>query len=295
MKQNIQDNSILQDNQQTLLVLEESSDIVKYHSLGIQTTKDAIWMPGAQKSIFLTAVQVSAPLAVSILLSDGNNNFLALRVTEPFSTISQYFTSACKLQTNNPLMISTSDEEIKCNNFGATTVTQVDYNGRSDFTNVNNAIGLANGSVATLISGLLTQTRGRIVLGYNMLPSEYDYLEIKKVVIKYYCSLNLTLAVGVSSMIFNWRPNPLENWIQLDQINLSILGTINHLIAPLAYDITNTVLQSADPWQVISNLQTSFVGSHTGLGLGNAIQLDAVEIEVCLHGKNQVTLFGYEA
>ncbi len=55
------------------------------------------------------------------------------------------------------------------------------------------------------------------------------------------------------------------------------------------------MLEASAPWEVINNLQTSFVGSHTGLGLGNTIQLDAVEIEICATGKNQIVLFGYEA
>ena len=59
--------------------------------------------------------------------------------------------------------------------------------------------------------------------------------------------------------------------------------------------ITSAVLAAESPWDVLSTLQTSFVGVHTGLGLGNAIQLDAVEIEVCVSGKNQITVFGYEA
>lgn len=47
-------------------------------------------------------------------------------------------------------MVSTSDKAISCNIFGSISATQLDYNGRSDFNNVNNAIGLANGSVASL-------------------------------------------------------------------------------------------------------------------------------------------------
>ena len=128
-----------------------------------------------------------------------------------------------------------------------------------------------------------------------MLPAEYEYLEIQRVVIKYYCRLSLTIAVGVSSMILYWRPNSLENWIELQQINLSIIGSINYLTNPIEQDITEAVLEAQDPWDVINNIQTSFVGVHTGLGLGNIIQLDAVEIEICMTGKNQITLFGYEA
>ncbi|HHV08668.1 MAG TPA: hypothetical protein GXX75_00090 [Clostridiales bacterium] len=245
--------------------------------------------------MYLTSVQVSAPLAVSILLSDDDTNFLSLRITQPFSTVSQGFPSAFKLTTGNSLMLSTSDEEISCNIYGAVTAAQVAYNSRSDFINVNNTIGLSNGTLASLNSALLIQTRGRLVLDYSMLPTQYKYLEIEQVIIKYYCRLNLTLAVGVSSMILYWRPNTQVNWIELQQISLSIIGSANYLTNPIEHDITDMVLGAPDPWEVINNLQTSFVGTHTGLGLGNTVQLDAVEIEICMTGKNQITIFGYEA
>ncbi len=127
-----------------------------------------------------------------------------------------------------------------------------------------------------------------------MLPSNYAYLEITSVVIKYYCRLSLTLAVGVSSMILYWRPDSQANWTELQQMSLSLIGAIDYLTVPATYDITNAVLQASNPWEVISNMQTSFVGTHTGLGLGNAVQLDAVEVEICMSGKNQITLYGYE-
>mgnify|MGYP001130931351 CR=1 FL=1 len=295
MKHNIQaNNNVPAANQQILLTIKESSNIINHYSLGIQPSKIILWTPGPQKSIYLTSVQVSAPLAASILLSDNDINFLSLRVTQPFSTVSQAFPSAFKLTTGNSLMLSTSDEEISCNTSGALTATQVDYNGRSDFTNVNNAIGLSNGTLASLNSGLLSQTRGRIVLQYSMLPTQYKYLEIEQVIIKYYCSLNLTLAVGVSSMILYWRPNTQVDWIKLQEISLSIIGSVNYLTNPIEYDITDMVLGASDPWDVINNLQTSFVGTHTGLGLGNTVQLDAIEIKICMAGKNQITVFGYE-
>lgn len=293
-KKDIQNNGILQDNQETFLGVEKGSNVVKYNNLGVLTEKQDLWTPEAQKSIFLTAVQVSAPLPVSIILSDSNSDFLIIRITEPFSSVSQRFPSPYKLERNNSIMVGTSDENMECNSFGAANATQAAFNGRSDFSNVNNAIGLHNGSLAILNSALLTQSSGRIVLGYTMLPSKYEFLEIKQVIIKYYCRLSLTLAVGVSSMILYWRPNSQENWIQLQKIDLSLIGTINHLTTPIEYDITDMVLGSSNPWEVINSLQTSFVGIHTGLGLGNVVQLDAVEIEICMTGKNQITLFGYE-
>ncbi len=296
MKHNIQvKNSIRASNQQILLAIKKSSDVINYYSLGIQPSKTILWTPEPQKSIYLTSVQVSAPLAVSILLSDDDINFLSLKITQPFSTVSRAFPSPFKLTTGNSLMLSTSDEEISCNIYGAATAAQVAYNGRSDFTNVNNAIGLSNGTLASLSSALLNQTRGRLVLGYSMLPTQYQYLEIEQVFIKYYCRLNLTLAVGVSSMILYWRPNTQVDWTQLQEISLSIIGSANYLTNPIQYDITDTVLGASDPWAVINNLQTSFVGTHTGLGVGNTVQLDAIEIQICMSGKNQITVFGYEA
>ncbi len=296
MKHNIQvKNSIRASNQQILLAIKKSSDVINYYSLGIQPSKTILWTPEPQKSIYLTSVQVSAPLAVSILLSDDDINFLSLKITQPFSTVSRAFPSPFKLTTGNSLMLSTSDEEISCNIYGAATSAQVAYNGRSDFTNVNNAIGLSNGTLASLSSALLNQTRGRLVLGYSMLPTQYQYLEIEQVIIKYYCRLNLTLAVGVSSMILYWRPNTQVDWTQLQEISLSIIGSANYLTNPIQYDITDTVLGASDPWAVINNLQTSFVGTHTGLGVGNTVQLDAIEIQICMSGKNQITVFGYEA
>ncbi len=288
-------NNVTAVNRQILLTIEEGSDIINNYSLGIQPSKIILWTPDPQKSIYLTSVQISAPLAASILLSDADINFLSLRVTQPFSNVSQAFSSPFRLTTGNPLMLSTSDEEISCNTSGAVNAAQVAYNGRSDFTNVNNAIGLSNGTLATLSSGLLNQTRGRLVLEYSMLPTQYRYLEIEQVIIKYYCRLNLTLAVGVSSMILYWRPNTQVDWINLQEISLSIIGSANYLTNPIEHDITDMVLGASDPWEVINNLQTSFVGTHTGLGLGNTVQLDAIEIEICMAGKNQITVFGYEA
>ncbi|WP_236354838.1 hypothetical protein [Konateibacter massiliensis] len=242
MKQNLQiKNSIPATNQQILLTIKKSSNIMNYYSLGIQPSKTILWTPEPQKSIYLTSVQVSAPLAVSILLSDADTNFLTLKITQPFSTISQAFPSAFKLTADNSLMLSTSDEEISCNTYGAVSATQVAYDSRSDFTNVNNAIGLANGTLASLSSALLTQTRGRLVLQYSMLPTQYKYLEIEQVIIKYYCRLSLALAVGVSSMILYWRPNSQVDWIKLQEISLSIIGTVNYLTNPIEYDITDMV------------------------------------------------------
>lgn len=285
---------ILQTSQSIPTAIEKSSSTIKCDRFGVLPTRQGLWTPAAGKSICLTAVQGTAPLAVSILLSDGSDDFLSLRITAPFSTASQNFPSPYQLNTDATLMVRTSDEQIDCQISGAADATQAAYNGRTDFTNVNNAVGLHNGSVASLASALLTQTGGNIILGYSLLPVLADYLNIEQVVIRFYCRLNLTLAVGVSSMILNWRPTPQVAWIQLDQISLSIIGTLNYLTNPVEFDITNAVLSAANPWDVITTLQTSFIGSHTGLGIGNTIQLDAVEIELCTTGQNQLTLFGYE-
>ncbi|QDR81172.1 hypothetical protein [Sporomusa termitida] len=269
--------------------------MIKDYSFSALPAAIPVWTPSPQKSINLTAAQVSNPLAATIILSsNGDKSFLALRTTESSPTIVQSFPSAYRLSSGDTIFARTADEGERCENFGAATATQVAFNSRSDFSNVNNAAGMADGQVAALSSGLLIGTRGRIVLSYNMSLAALEQLQLESVIIKFYCRLALTLAVGTSTMIFYWRPNSADNWIELQQASLSLLGTLDYLTSPLEQDITAQILTAANPWEVINNLQTSFVGSHTGLGIGNTIQLDAVEVEICVTGLNQLTLFGFE-
>lgn len=234
-------------------------------------------------------------MGVTVTLSNNDDYTLfSFRLTQSNSTIIQTLPAACRLERNQSILVSTSAEEIDCNSFGASTATQSAVNGRSDFTNVANAAGLADGQVTTLNSALLTQTGGRIGLTYSIGTAAMSQFQIKSVILKFYCHLALTLAVGTSTMTLYWRPNSSESWTELQQLSLSIIGSLNYLSTPLEQDISSTVLAAADPWEVIANLQTSFVGTHTGLGLGNTIQLDAVEAEICITGLNTITLCGFE-
>lgn len=285
---------IFTSEQQPLFSESNTANMTKYYSFNALPQKTVVWTPSPQKCINLAAVQASAPLGVTIILSSDDEEFMALRITDTSTTVSQSFPSAYRLMNGNTISLSTSDEETVCETFGAASATQVAYNSRSDFTNVANAAGLPNGQYATLTSALLIGTSGRIVLDYNMIIEAASQLQIESVVIKFYCRLSLTLAVGTSSMIFYWRPDPTDAWIELQQASLSLIGTLNYLTSPLEQDITAAVLSAADPWEVITSLQTSFVGVHTGLGLGNTIQLDAVVVEVCVTGINKITLVGFE-
>jgi hypothetical protein len=240
-------------------------------------------------------VQATAPLGVTITLSsDSGTPFLSFRLTQAAAARNLPLPSAYRLTKGNSIFVRTSDEQTACNTFGGATATQVSFNSRSDFTNVNNAVGLDNGQVATLSSALLNQTGGRINLTYSISIGDINQYQIKSVVLKYYCRLALTLAVGTSTMTLYWRPSSAVDWLQLQQISLSLVGTQDYLTTPLTQDISASVLAAANPWDVIANMQTSFTGLHTGLGVGNSIQLDAVEVEVCVTGMNKITLFGYE-
>lgn len=289
-------NNIFNSEQQPLFTEENTAYTVKTSSFGILTAGMPVWTPSPQKSINLTAVQFSAPLDVTITLSlSGGSTLLSERLTQGFASASLRFPSPCRLTAGAAIFAATSDETTDCDAFGAATAAQAAYNGRSDFTNVSNAAGLPNGQYATLNSALLISTGGRIVLSYGITLPSISRMQIESVVLKFYCRLALTLAVGTSSMIFYWRPTSGDAWIQLQQLSLSVIGTLNYLTTPLVQDITSAVLASSNPWSVLSTLQTSFVGVHTGLGVGNTIQLDAVEIDICLSGINEVTLFGFES
>lgn len=280
---------------QPVFISRNTAEMSRDYAFNSLPSATPAWTPAPQKAINLTAVQISNPLAVTIILStDGDESFLALRTTESSPTIVQSLPSAYRLKSGATIFVRTADEAEKCEDFGAVTATQVAYNSRSDFTNAANAAGFPDGQYATLSSGLLIGTRGRIVLSYAMSLAALEQLQIESVIIKFYCRLALTLAVGTSTMIFYWRPNSADDWLELQQASLSLLGTLDYLTTPLAQDITAQVLAAANPWDVISSLQTSFVGSHTGLGLGNTIQLDAVVVEICVTSSNQLTLFGFE-
>lgn len=280
---------------QPLFCRRNPAGISRQYSFSALTEATPVWTPSAQKCINLTAIQASAPLGVTITLSSsGGNSFLALRISEPAAAISHAFPSACRLRRGDAVFIRTADEARACNTFGAATAEQVAFNSRSDFTNAANAAGLPDGQLAALSSGLLIGTRGRIVLTYLMAPAALDQLQIESVRIKFYCRLSLTLAVGTSSMTLYWRPDTAADWIELQQASLSLIGTLNYLTTPLEQDITQEVLAAANPREVIGSLQTSFSGAHTGLGIGNSIQLDAVEVEVCATAINEITLFGFE-
>lgn len=61
MKQKIQgNNSILQNNQQILFTMEESSDMIKYHSFGILPVKSTIWMQETKKYFPHGSTSISA-------------------------------------------------------------------------------------------------------------------------------------------------------------------------------------------------------------------------------------------
>lgn len=287
------DSDIFNYEQAPMAIRENTADITKYYTFNVLPSETAVWTPAAQKSINLTALVASAPLGVTILLSSGGNTFLCLRPTASCGAISRYFQSPLRLGHGGSIFIRTSDEASSCQIFGASSAAQAAYNGRSDFTNVSNAAGLPNGQYSTLNSALLNATGGRIVLDYSLLAENSEF-EIESVTVSFYCRLALTLAVGTSTMILYWRASSSDAWTPLQQLSLSLVGTLNYLTAPLTYDITAAVLAAPDPWAVIDNLQTSFVGSHTGLGLGNTIQLDAVTVEVCLTGNNKITLSGFE-
>lgn len=288
-------NSVFNYEANPLFTRENASDIILFNTFSTLQSNTPIWTPAAGKRIFLTAIQTSSLAALTVTLGrTGSNKFLSLRVSNPYTAINQYFPSPYRLKPGDAVFISTSDEEMQCGASGAVSAAQVAFNGRSDFSNVNNATGFPDGQFATLNSTLAVATRGRIILSYGITPPTSSDLQIESVVIRFYCRLSLTLAVGTSSMIFYWRPSAADDWIQLQQVSLSLVGTINYLVTPLEQDITAEILAFEDPWEVLDTLQTSFVGTHTGLGLGNTIQLDAVEVVVCLTGKNKITLCGFE-
>lgn len=272
---------------------ESSSKKVIFEDFGKLSTPITIWTPDPGKIIYLTAIESASRYPVVIILSTSNGDFIALHLSSEITSYSKTFSSPLKL--TSPIMVKTQGEFTNSNAAGGSSIVQVPYDGRSDFITIQDALGLPNADYASLPSGLLTQTRGDLVLSYSILPTlYYQDLLIDKVIINFYFRIILLVAVGVSGVILRWRPNSTASWIQLDQIAITLIGTLDYVTVPYSVDITSAILAYPDPWAVIGTMQTSFVGYHSGLNLSNSVQLAAVVIQVDTIGNNKLTLTGYE-
>ncbi len=100
--------SIVFNLEDPLLTREYPSDIVLFRTFTTLQTNTPIWTPGAGKSIYLTALQSSAPAPMVVQLSRGNNDtFMSIALTTALATYGLSFPSPVEFNPDEVISITT--------------------------------------------------------------------------------------------------------------------------------------------------------------------------------------------
>ncbi len=101
--------SIVFNLEDPLFTREYPSDIVLFRTFTALQTNTPIWTPGNDKSIFLTALQVSAPSPLVVQLNRGNNAaFMSIALTNSLATYGISFSSPVEFNPDEIISITTS-------------------------------------------------------------------------------------------------------------------------------------------------------------------------------------------
>lgn len=100
--------SIVFNLEDPIFTREYPSDILLFQSFTTIQTNTPIWTPATDKSIFLTALQVSSLVPMVVQLNRGNNAFLSIALTNTLATYGISFPSPIKFNPNEIITISTS-------------------------------------------------------------------------------------------------------------------------------------------------------------------------------------------
>lgn len=100
--------SIVFNLEDPLLTREYPSDIVLFQTFTTLQTNTPIWTPDTDKSIFLTALQVSAPAPVVVQLNRGSNAaFMSMTLTSTLATYGMSFSSPIEFNPDETISVTT--------------------------------------------------------------------------------------------------------------------------------------------------------------------------------------------
>ncbi|NYB74972.1 hypothetical protein HZF24_12565 [Sedimentibacter hydroxybenzoicus DSM 7310] len=100
--------SIVFNLEDPLLTREYPSDIVLFRTFTTLQTNTPIWTPGAGKSIYLTALQVSAPAPLVVQLNRGSNDtFMSIALTTTLATYGLSFPSPIEFNPDEVISVTT--------------------------------------------------------------------------------------------------------------------------------------------------------------------------------------------
>ncbi|MCK9444540.1 MAG: hypothetical protein M0Q14_08445 [Tissierellaceae bacterium] len=101
--------SIVFDLGEPLFTREYPSDIVQFQTFTTVQTNTPIWTPGANNSIYLTALQISSLAPVVVEINRENNSpFMSIAITDTLATYGISFSSPIKFNPDEIISITTS-------------------------------------------------------------------------------------------------------------------------------------------------------------------------------------------
>lgn len=113
--------SVFNDEASPLFTREQASDTIIFNAFSTMQTNTPVWLPAAGKRICLTAVQTSAPAAITVTLSRaGNASFLSIVLTTALATYSESFPSPVRFAADEIISLTTTAE-------GTVNITLIGY------------------------------------------------------------------------------------------------------------------------------------------------------------------------
>lgn len=101
--------SIVFNLDEPLFTREYASDIILFRTFSTIQTNTIIWTPTSGKSIFLTALLVSAPTPLVVQLNrEGNTPFMSIILTNTLATYSESFSSPIEFKPDEVISITTN-------------------------------------------------------------------------------------------------------------------------------------------------------------------------------------------
>ena len=101
--------SIVFNLEDPIFTREYPSDIVMFQTFTTIQTNTTIWTPSTGKSIFLTALQVSAPAPLVVQLNRRNNAaFMSIALTSTLATYGISFPSPIEFDSDETISMTTS-------------------------------------------------------------------------------------------------------------------------------------------------------------------------------------------
>lgn len=100
---------IFNEETMPLFTHEHASDIILFNTFSTIQNNNPIWTPTTGKSIYLTALQASSLVALTVTLNRaGNTPFLSIVLTTALATYSESFPSPVRFVPGEVLSLSTS-------------------------------------------------------------------------------------------------------------------------------------------------------------------------------------------